>query len=263
MARGDPGDGRALRNADVDWHRWPVERYIAENYAELHPADAAVIDHHSRFYRDLAPDSLGRTLEFGAGPNLYPLMLAAACSRRIVAAEPSDASVGYLRRQLATGPDEHWRAFYERCRRRNPALPPRLEDALARVEVRQVDGLAIRPGTFDLASMSFVAEGTSEDEAEFRRFCGAFVRSVRPGGLLVAAFMENLQRYRFGTGPEWPAYPVDEAVLHEVFGPITDALVTQRIDPDPTLPDYGYSGMLMMTARRPAARQGRALGTAR
>jgi len=246
----DDSTGAVLRNADIDWHAWPVERYIAENYAELHPADASVIDHHSAFYRDLAPDSLGVTLEFGAGPNLYPLMLAAACSRRIVAAEPGDASVAYLRRQLSA-PDEHWRSFYERCRSLNPALPPTLEDALTRVEVRQLDGLSITPGTFDLASMSFVAEGASEDPDEFRRFCRAFVGSVRPGGHLVAAFMENLRRYRFGSGPEWPAYLVDTDVLHEVFGPITDSLVVQRIDPDPTLPDYGYSGMLMMTARRP------------
>jgi len=251
MTSGDSVPGQVLRNADVDWHEWPVSRYIAENYAELHPADAAVIDHHSAFYRGLAPDSLDVTLEFGAGPNLYPLMLAAACSRRIVAAEPSDANVAYLRRQLETGPDEHWRSFYRRCRQGNPALPAGLEDALSKVEVRQLDGLSIEPGSFDLASMSFVAEGASEDQDEFRRFCRAFVRTVRPGGHLVAAFMENLQRYRFGSGPEWPAYPVDGDVLHEVFGTITDALTVERIDPDPTLPDYGYSGMLLMTARRP------------
>jgi hypothetical protein len=177
-------------------------------------------------------------------------MLAAACSRRIVAAEPSDGNVAYLRRQLSS-PDEHWQAFYARCRQGNPALPTALGTALAKVEVRQVDGSAITPGTFDLASMSFVAEGTSEDDDEFRRFCELFVASVVPGGHLVAAFMENLRRYRFGAGPEWPAYPVDADVLHDVFAPITDSLVVRRIDPDPTLPDYGYSGMLMMTARRP------------
>ena len=31
-----------LRNAHVDWERWPVEEYVAENYHWLHPADAAV-----------------------------------------------------------------------------------------------------------------------------------------------------------------------------------------------------------------------------
>jgi hypothetical protein len=241
--------GDVLRNADVDWHAWPVERYIAENYAELHPADAAVIDHHSAFYRGLPPDGLGVTLEFGAGPNLYPLMLAAACSRRIVAAEPSDASVAYLRRQLPA-PDAHWSAFYDRCRAGNPALPATLPEALRKVEVRQTDGLSIRPGSFDLASMSFVAEGTSEDGEEFRRFCRAFAESVRPGGYLVAAFMENLRRYRFGSGPEWPAYPLDAGELTEVFAPLTESLVVSRIDDDPTLPDYGYTGMLMLTARR-------------
>ncbi len=67
-----------IRNRDVDWDAWPVEHYLSENYRQLHPSDLAVIDHHSAFFREFAPDSFGRSVEFGAGPNLYPLMLAAA-----------------------------------------------------------------------------------------------------------------------------------------------------------------------------------------
>ena len=51
------------------------------------------------------------------------------------------------------------------------------------------------PGGYELASMHFVAEGASEDFAEF---CGRFARSVLPGGRLVAAFMENVPTYRIG-----------------------------------------------------------------
>jgi hypothetical protein len=240
-----------VRNADADWDRWPVAQYLSEIYAELHPVDAAVIDHHSAYYARLAPDSLARSLEFGAGPNLYPLLLAAACSRQIEALDPSSANVDYLKRQLADGPDEHWLAFYDRCRQGNPALPASVRAALSRVQVRQGDGLGVPPGQYDLASMHFVAESVTESPAEFVGLCGAFIRSVRPGGHLVAAFMEGMPSYRLGTGPQWPGLPVDAEQVREVFRPLTDDLVIERIDNDPSLPDYGDTGMILLTARRP------------
>ena len=51
------------RNADADWDRWPVADYLAENYRELHPCDAAIVDHHSAFYRRFAPNSFSRYLD--------------------------------------------------------------------------------------------------------------------------------------------------------------------------------------------------------
>jgi hypothetical protein len=242
-----------VKNTDIDWNRWPVQQYLTENYRQLHPADAAVIDHHSAFYRELAADSVARSLEFGAGPNLYPLMLAAHCSREIHAVDPSAANVTYLNGQLSAGPDDSWQPFYDRCRLRNDALPATLEQALARVRVLRQDGLSVPPDSYDLASMNFVAEGATEDDAEFAEFCHAFIRSVRPGGHLVAAFMENLGRYRLGDGPQWPAHPVDADMVGNAFHAHTDDLVINRIDSDPTLPDYGYTGMVLLSARRAAA----------
>lgn len=238
-----------VRNTDIDWDRWPVTDYLAENYRQLHPADAAVIDHHSAYYRRLPPGSITASLELGAGPNLYPLMLAAAASRRIDAVDPSAANVRYLRRQLSHGPDPSWQPFYHRCRAGNPALPPTLPEALARVRVTHGDGRAVPAGSYGLASMSFVAEGVTEDAAEFAAFCRAFIQMVRPGGHLLAAFMENLGRYRLGDGPQWPALPVDGDTIRDVFAEHTDELAISRIDPDPTLPEYGYTGMILLTAR--------------
>lgn len=244
-------DGQAVwRNADAEWDRWPVEVYLNENYRRLHACDAAVIEHHSAFYRGLAAASIGTSIEFGAGPNLYPLMLAAAASRRIDALDYSLANVAYLTRQLSAGADESWQPFYAKCRELNPALPPDLATALAGVHVKLENVRAIRPGSYDLASMNFVAESISEDREEVALFCRAFIRSVRPGGYLVAAFMENMARYRLGDGSRWPGCPTASADVREFFAPHTDDLVLTRIDADPTLPDYGYTGMVMLTARR-------------
>ncbi|MEV5343863.1 class I SAM-dependent methyltransferase [Streptomyces sp. NPDC052676] len=239
---------RSTHNDDVDWDRWPVADYLAENYRTLHRADAAVIAHHSAYYRRLPPHGLARSVELGAGPNLYPLILASAVSRRIDAVEAGAGNVAYLRHQILDHPDASWLPFHALCRRLNPAVPATLAAALAPVEVVHADVRALPSGTYELASMHFVAEGATEDPAEFAEFCRVFVRCVVPGGHLVAAFMENMPTYRIGPESRWPGCPVNTELVREVFEPLTERLEVTRIDADPTLPDYGDTGMVLLTA---------------
>ena len=239
-----------LRNADVDWDQWPVQDYLGEVYQELHPSDHDVIRHHAAFYRRIPPGDVRVSLELGAGPNLYPVMLAASVSPRIEVVEPSAASIAYLRRQLRDGADPSWLPFHERCRELLPALPVTLDEVLARVDIRRGTAADLVEGSYDLASMHFVAESVTEDPDEFARLCAAFARSVRPGGWLVATFMENMGRYQVGQGPQWPGYPVDRGIIETVFMPLVSELATTRTDFDTTGPDYGYTGMVMLTATR-------------
>ncbi|GAA0462853.1 hypothetical protein Ade02nite_29470 [Paractinoplanes deccanensis] len=240
-----------MRNRDADWDRWPVDDYVDELYRAVQPDDDAVLVHHSAFYRRFAAGHFGRSLELGAGPNLYPLMLAAAVSREIEAVEPSAASVAYLQRQVRDGADASWEVFYRRCRALQPALPGTLGEALARVRVRRGGAFELAPGSYDLASMHFVAESATESPAEFGELCRAFAGSVRPGGWLVAAFMENMGRYRIGDGPVWPGHPVDSAIVRDVFAPLTDELAIDRVDSVATSDGYETTGMVLLTARRP------------
>ncbi|MFE0695572.1 class I SAM-dependent methyltransferase [Streptomyces sp. NPDC058869] len=242
--------GQVTRNDDVDWDRWPVQDYLAENYRDLHPSDAAVIAHHSAVYRRIRKGGAARSVEFGAGPNLYPLLLASAASRRIDAVEASAAGVRYLLGQIARGPDASWEPFHALCRELNPDVPPTPQESLSAVRVVHADVRSLEPGTYDIASMNFVAEGVTEDFTEFADFCGRFARSARPGGLLVAAFMENMPTYRIGPASRWPGCPVDSSVVTEVFAPLTDDLRVTRTGPDPSLPDYGDSGMVLLSAVR-------------
>lgn len=241
-----------LRNDDVDWDAWPVEDYLTENYRALHAADEAVIAHHSAVFRRLGPGGVDRSAELGSGPNLYPLMLAGAACARVDAYEPGAANVAYLEGQLTAGPDPHWDPFYALCRRHNPDLPASAREALSRVRVVRGGVLDAAGGGYGLASMNFVAESVTEDAAEFATLCRAFVQAVRPGGHLVASFMENMGRYRVG-GADWPGFPVDQDIVREVFAPEVVDLDLSRIDADPTLPDWGYTGMILLSARRAPA----------
>ncbi|MET7619748.1 class I SAM-dependent methyltransferase [Streptomyces sp. NPDC005408] len=242
--------GPPRHNADADWDQWPVCAYLTENYRQLHHSDEVVIRHHSGFYRQFPPDSIGRSVEWGAGPNLYPLMPAAAACRRIDAVEPGRSNIAYLTRQLRDGPDKSWQPFHALCRTLDPALPATLTEALSKVRVVPGDARAVPQGIYDLASMSFVAESVTEDPAEFADLCRAFIRSVRPGGHLVAVFMENMPSYRIGAGVAWPACPVDGAMVHDVFTPHTKKLHITHVGKDPTLPDYGDTGMVLLRAER-------------
>lgn len=239
-----------MRNEDADWDAWPVGDYLAENYRRLHDVDIAVIEHHSSVLRTLPAGSVDRSLELGAGPNLYPLMLVGGACRGTDAVEPSAAGRGYLRSQLGGGLDPSWEPFYACCRGFNPGLPGDVGEALSGVDVVDGDALRLPRAGYGLASMNFVAESATEDRVEFVAFCLAFARSVAPGGVLVASFMENMGRYRIGEGPLWPGYPVDADMVREVFAPETTDLVVRRIDADPDLPDWGYTGMVLMSARR-------------
>jgi len=240
------------RNADLDWDSWPVPTYLGENYRALHRADDLVIAHHSAVLRSLGPGVVERAVELGAGPNLYPLFLLSGVAARIDAVDRSAAGLAYLREQLRRGPDPSWAPFWRRCRELNPALPDEVAEALGRVRVVEGDARGLAGSGYDLASMHFVAESVTEDVAEFRGFCTAFAGSVRPGGVLVAAFMENMARYALGDGSRWPGTPVDVGSVREVFEPLTEDLRVSRIDPDPDLPAYGYSGMVLLSARRRA-----------
>jgi hypothetical protein len=232
----------------VDWDRWPVADCLAENYRELHPSDAEVIAHHSAFYRRLAPGGVARSVEFGAGPNLYPLILASAASRRVDAVDAGAGNVSYLQRQIVCGPDASWLPFHALCRHLNPALSRTLAGSLAQVHVVHADVRDLERGGYGLASMHFVAEGATEDFAEFADFCRAFARCVVRGGHLVAAFMENMPTYRIGPTSRWPGCPVNPETVTEVFAPLTQELSVTHIDPDPTLRASGDSGMVLLTA---------------
>jgi hypothetical protein len=236
---------------EPDWDQWPAQSYVDQLYATVLTSDAAIIDHHSAWYRQIPAGSVRHSLELGAGPNLYPLMVMGACSEQIDAVEPSSANRAYLNAQIAQ-PDQHWQSFWTYSRNANPALPEDLSTVLGRVNVLPGGVSDLTEGVYDLVSMHFVAEAATMDALGFRSFCAAFIRSARPGGLIVAAFMENMPAYRIDAdGPEWPAYPVGTAEVRDALEPVTSDLELHRITPDPTDDGYEHTGMIVATGRRP------------
>lgn len=237
-----------LRNGDVAWDGFDTGGYLADNYTSVHVVDRAIIAELSPYYAAIAPGSVGRSLDVGTGPNLYPLMLASAASRRLEALEYSAANVAYLRRTVRDGASADWAPFWSLCRSLNPALGRDLDSTIGRVSVRQGSAFALPERRYELASMFFVAESVTGDYHEFREMCHRLVRCVVPGGHLVAAFMAGMPSYHL-SGQTLPSFPLDEGTLEMTLRPVTSALRVWRLPADPTIP-YQHDGVLLMTASR-------------
>ena len=236
-------------NADVAWDGFDTRSYVADNYASLHEVDRRIITTLAPFYRSLPSGSVRTALDVGTGPNLYPLMLAGAASRQIHVIEHSAANVEHLRAVCAQGADPGWLPFWQLCRDLLPELPADLAQVLSRVRVSQGSAFALPARRYDLASMFFVAESVTGERDEFELLTQRFVRAAVPGGRLVAAFMAGMPQYELA-GEVLPSFPLDEAGLEHVVGPLTTDLTIERLPADPTIP-YEHDGVLLMTARAP------------
>ena len=242
--------GRAtalLVNGDVAWNDFDTEGYVTDNYATLHDFDRHIITALSPYYRSLAPRSLACSLDVGTGPNLYPLMLVAAASRRQEVLERGARNVAYLGRACREGADPAWAPFWRLCRQLNPALPTELDDVLRGLAVHQGDAFHLPSGRYGLVSMFFMAESVTADRDEFKQLCHRFALAAAPGGHLVAAFMAGMPEYELG-GQTLPSFALDRHTLEAVMRPVTRQLRVRQLPADPTLP-YRHDGVLLLTAR--------------
>jgi hypothetical protein len=243
----DPLPGPVRRNADVLWDDFDTGGYVAANYATLHELDRQIITELAPYYAALPAAGLATTLDVGTGPNLYPLMLAAAASRRLESVEPSAANREYLHKVCEQGADACWLEFWRLCRELNPTLPGDLAQVLARVGVRRGDAFTLPRARYDLVSMSFVAESVTGVREEFEEICRRFASAAAPGGHLVAALMAGMPSYELG-GEVLPSCPIDEDALTGALRGLAEELDVRRLPPDPTLP-YEHDGVLLLTAR--------------
>lgn len=242
----DPSPG-PVRNADVRWDEFDTPGYVADNYESLHDLDRQIITELSPYYAALPPGGLATTLDVGTGPNIYPLMLAAAASRRPGCVEPSAANRAYLNRLCERGPDACWLEFWRLCRELNPGLPDDLAQVLSGIAVRRGDAFTLPRARYDLVSMFFVAESVTGVREEFEEICRRFAAAAAPGGHLVAAFMAGMPSYELG-GEVLPSHPIDEDALTGALRGLVEELDVRRLPPDPTLP-YEHDGVLLLTAR--------------
>jgi len=229
----------------TNWDQFDPQAYIEDNYSSIHIEDREIISKLVAFYLSFPPVNLA--LEVGVGPNLYPIMAMLPYVDKVDCVDFSNSNLSFLRKQLKRL-GENWYKFWELFKSLSQKYDIDLVENLERkVETKHGSIYELDENKYDLASMFFCAESITSEHDEFIRACTKFIKSVKPGGHLVAAFMENSQGYEI-KGINFPAYSVNTYLIKKIFQPITNNLLVTRIPlaEQPLRP--GYSGMIFLTA---------------
>lgn len=247
---GSAGESPAAGNNGYDWDAFDSEAYLDHYYREPHPDDADLARRTARAIAAVAPD--GATFDIvdvGTGPNLFPWLCALPRARSLTAWEYSRRNVEWLRAELTSGEVRPlWNYYWTIV---EPGHPPDDNPVAAMAKIARVEQASIfdlPKAGWDLATMFFCAESITRSEAEFASACAAFAGCVRPGGTLVAAFLDQSRGYVVADKP-FPALPVDADAIRRVFAPFVSEISIQQIGGSESETHSGYTGSLFMVAR--------------
>jgi hypothetical protein len=232
----------------TDWNRFRPTDYAEDNYLrELRDDDRELLELTASWFTSCRPS--GRALDVGAGSNLYPSLAMLPFATTLDLYDPGALNVQWLRGQVqgfGAEWDPYWQVLCDAQPDVYKALDPRQWLArLATVRNASVDYL--RAGQWELGTMFFCAESSTDD----RRLCNGrfrrFVHALRPGAPFAIGAMRDSFGYTVG-GVDFPATPMNDDDVRDVLGPVACDLQVHTVKADPPLRE-GYQGMLLATGR--------------
>jgi SAM-dependent methyltransferase len=248
----DENSGAGHGNAEYQWNEFDSEAYFQHYYGEPHPDDELVIRVAIDALKNAAPQGNDLdVVDVGTGPNLIPFFCTMPRARRLTAWEYAATNVAWLRNEfLHDDMRSQWRHFWQVARDAygpewelpdNP-IPVLREKCV--VTQGSIFDLPVR--TWDAATMFFCAESITERQDEFEAACSAFARSVKPGGLLAAAFLVRSEGYVVADRP-FPVLKLSPETIERVFNAHADAVNAKLIGIVDREIRSGYSGFIFLT----------------
>lgn len=243
------------RNEEFQWSQFDPEAYFEHYYGDPHPDDGRVTACAAKALMQALPaDEDIAVVDVGTGPNLIPFLSALPRAKSLTAWEYSQANLDWLRQELdrpALRPQ--WEYFWREVRNvygQSPALPADPAAQLrAKAELQHGSIFDLPQARWDAASMFFCAESITERMDEFEGACASFVRCVKPGGTLAAAFLVGSAGYEVA-GRRFPAIRLAPAQIEAVFQPLCSRVEIEPIGVVDQEIRSGYSGALFLHARR-------------
>lgn len=238
-------------NADYQWASFDSEAYFQHYYGEPHPDDDCVIRYAVEAMKRATP--IGAALDIvdiGTGPSLIPFLCALPRARRLTAWEYAESNVAWLEAELQKPAlRSQWQHFWSVARETyQPETLP--DDPMPLLRARSV---ITRGSVFDLpernwdaATMFFCAESITERQDEFGAACVAFARSVKPGGMLAAAFLVRSAGYIVADRP-FPVLSLTPEFIERVFAENADDVRAELIGIRDREIRSGYSGFIFLT----------------
>jgi hypothetical protein len=190
-------------------------------------------------------------VDVGTGPNLIPFFCALPRAARLTAWEYAKSNVDWLQAELRRNEmPPQWRHFWAVTREAYgpgydlPADPIPLLRSKVKIEQGSIFDL---PGRrWDAATMFFCAESITERQDEFEAACAAFAACVKPGGTLIAAFLERSAGYVVGDRP-FPVLHLSPESIEAVFQAHASDVATEQIGIVEREIRSGYSGFIFLT----------------
>jgi hypothetical protein len=242
----------SMRNDDAAWSEFDADGYWKFNYASVLPEDAEIIRCASEFLIRACGTDLRarRAIDVGAGANLYPALLMLPWLSDIVFTEYAESNIRWLSDNLADTPGEWpWQLFWNLV----ASLPcyqsveqPRQRLAAIH-EIQRLSVFDLPRRSWDLGSMFFVADGMTDDEAEFEAAVRAFLGALTPGAPFMMAFMDGSTGYEV-SGVNFPSFRLTRGSLDTLVAalPVTGTSIL-RTDSSVRRLRPGYEAMLLVT----------------
>jgi hypothetical protein len=245
---------------EAPWQEFDPEAYFQHYYGEPHPDDDTLTYLAARALR-AAQTNPGRDLDIidvGTGPSLIPLLAALPVATRLTAWEYAAPNLRWLHNEITSPPlRPQWQHFWRQVKAAHssdsdgmsPLLPhDPLPLLTQRVRIVRGSIFDLPRHVYDAATMFFCAESITSCPAEFESALGAFLATVRPGGIIAAAFLAGSSGYAV-SGRRYPAVKLD---AKQIQNALKSRLATIAITPIGISPEEvrsGYTGAIFVSGK--------------
>lgn len=219
---------QALKSEHAPWNDFDPEAYFQHYYGEPHPDDDTLTFLTARTLREAQtdPDRGLNIIDVGTGPSLIPLLAALPVAKRLTAWEFAAPNLQWLHQEITTAPlRPQWHHFWRQVKAAHTSdgenkshILPHDPLPLLTQRVRIVRGsiFDLPRHAHDAATMFFCAESITSCPSEFESALAAFVSTVRPGGVIAAAFLAGSSGYAV-SGRRYPAVKLDAVQIEKIL----------------------------------------------
>lgn len=250
----------ALEGRFDAWESFGAKEYRERVYGRgILPEDREVIYFVVERLSAILPEQVDSVIDVGAGPNLYPAMLVAphvADEGSITLLDPVAANLDALRTSLhglaAGSPEPTWTNFEDLMTRRDQRYAGTCRRLPGVCRVRQGSLHELPAAAYDIVTSFYVAESITTSRREFRLAIRSLGHAVRPGGVLVLAFVIGSVGYHAGEGTRFPAVRLHPEDVEDACrdADLEYTLHVVRHGRDDRTARAGYEGVAAVVARR-------------
>ena len=260
------GDSNAPQSAVADYSEWQARDYFKTYYSEVVLPDEQLVLAYQVEVLKQAEHKFGRGLEYGCGPTLHRAIAAARYAFRIDMADWLPDNLTQVRGWLNSGVgNSDWNRFTQYilgCEGESAPDARRIErrEEQTRKVIRQLQLSDARwrhplgpdrQGFYDLLISGFCIDAVSSDKRVWQRCMRNVLSTLHEGGLVIMFALHRCRGYKVGDrmfpGADLSRDDMTESLLANGF---ERSSVDVQVVPCPDNAAYGYSGILMASARK-------------